>query len=294
VTGISVGSDALGFGLIGVLVDAGTICSSEEINCPTEDVDAESTANVTPNITSISPAQGMVGTAINVTINGSGFESSATVNAGSNIVVSNVQFVSASQITATFTPTNSASAGGNQSVTVTVEEQQSKSQDFLNQVPTHIGRIGEPGTGSSGMGTIVSGTNITVTDLSGNVLATNVCGGYEWFTYALADQNGNQITTGTATMTESFSNILPNPDPLPDPVAKSSQPNFGAGQILSDILAIYSPAPSCPPANIGDSFNQSWTATVNGTVYPLLTVIHITRSTNSQALPTFTSTITTD
>jgi hypothetical protein len=72
VTGISVGSDALGFGLIGVLVDAGTICSSEEINCPTEDVNAESTANVIPSVT-FSPLQMVVAgqpAVVTATVNG--------------------------------------------------------------------------------------------------------------------------------------------------------------------------------------------------------------------------------
>jgi hypothetical protein len=96
-------------------------------------------ANVKPTITSISPAQGLVGTAISVTITGTGFASGATINAGSNITVSNVSVSSSTQITATFTSSNSLSAGGNQSVTVTVNGQtSSSSQNFFVQIPTSL------------------------------------------------------------------------------------------------------------------------------------------------------------
>ena len=116
-----------------------------------------------------------------------------------------------------------------------------------------------------------------------------------WLTYALADQAGNRITNGTVTFNESFSNISPTPDPFGNPtVGPASSPNL-ATQVLADIYAIYnSSPPACPPANVSDSFNQGWTATVGTVNYPLTTVISITRSTNSQGLPSFTSTITTD
>ena len=91
-----------------------------------------------PTISGLSPSQGLVGTAVSVTINGTGFASGATVNAGSNISVSNLSVGSSTQMTATFTPTNSTSAGGNQSVTVSVSGVASNSQNFFNQVPTSL------------------------------------------------------------------------------------------------------------------------------------------------------------
>src|SRR5262245_41141260 len=67
-----------------------------------------------------------------------GFASGATVSAGSNVTVSNVSVSSSTQLTATFTPTNSSSAGGNQSVTVTLNGQTINSQNFFVQVPTYF------------------------------------------------------------------------------------------------------------------------------------------------------------
>jgi hypothetical protein len=81
-------------------------------------------------------------------------------------------------------------------------------------VPTHLGYIDEPGTPNTGHSAITSGTKITIIKVSGTTVATGVCGGYQWITYGLADQNGNQIKNGTATFNESFSNISPS-DSLP-------------------------------------------------------------------------------
>jgi len=99
------------------------------------------TFTVTPVITSITPPRGLVGTPTNVTINGAGFTSGPTVNAGPNVPVSNIAVSSSTQMTATFTPTNSSSAGGNQSVTITVKGQTSNSQYFYVQIPTALQRL---------------------------------------------------------------------------------------------------------------------------------------------------------
>jgi hypothetical protein len=262
--------------------------------CPVTRPQTTAGTNVTPTITSVSPAQGLVGTAIGVTITGTGFASGATVSAGSNITVSSVTVSSSTKITVTFTPTNSSSAGGNQAVTVTVASQKSNSQNFYSQVPTHLGYIDEPTTPNNGHSPITSGTSITIVNVGGTTLASGVCGGYQWITYGLADQNGNQIKNGTVTFKESFSNISPSPDPFGNPqVGAPSGPNL-ATQVLGHTYAVWnSSPPACPPASAKDSFSQQWTATVGSVVYPLTTVISISRSTNSQGLPTFTSLITT-
>jgi IPT/TIG domain-containing protein len=160
-------------------------------SCPLSQQEPSAPTNVTPSITSISPAQGLVGTAESVTITGTGFASGATVNAGTNISVSNTTVVSSTTITATFTPTNSTSAGGNQGVTVTVSGvPPSNSINFYVQIPTHLARISfsgvfPAGPVTNGIGPLVTGTNITFYYPNGTVYnsLTNECGGYQWFTY---------------------------------------------------------------------------------------------------------------
>jgi hypothetical protein len=120
-------------------------------SCPDEVFEPQQSVRVqAPTISSISPAQGLVGTAINVTITGTNFASGASVSAGSNISVSNVSVSSSTQITATFTPTNSSSAGGNQGITVSVGGQTSNSKNFYDQVPTALQVVGTPATIATG------------------------------------------------------------------------------------------------------------------------------------------------
>lgn len=185
-------------------------------------------------------------------------------------------------------------AGGNQGVTVTVSGHARNSENFYVQIPTHLGYIDESSTPSNGHSAITSGTSISIVNVSGTVVATGVCGGYQWVTYGLADQAGNQIKNGTVTFNESFSNISPSPDPFGNPtVGPASSPNL-ATQVLGDTYAIWnSSPPACPPASKSDSYTQQWTATVGSVLYNLTTVISIARSTNSQGLPSFTSSITT-
>ena len=135
-----------------------------------------------PTIQSISPGQGLVGTAINVTINGSGFLSGSTVSAGSNVSVTNVSVTSSTQITATFTPIDSSSAGGNQTITVTAGGQTSPSSTFYVQLPSKVS--------ISNYESLVLITNGSVLDYFGNVLRTNRCGGYRNIAYSLLDQKG--------------------------------------------------------------------------------------------------------
>jgi hypothetical protein len=228
-----------------------------------------------------------------LTINGTGFINGATVNAGSNISVSNVNVASSTQITASLTPSNSTSAGGNQGVTVAVGGLQSNSANLFVQYPLHLYYVDTTITPNNGHSATTSGINITITWPSGQVVASGVCGGYQWISYGLEDQNGNDIEKGTATFSESFNNISPSPDPFGSPIARSSSVNL-ATDYLGDVYALWnSSAPACPAASASDSFNQQWTATVGGVSYPLKTVVSIARSTNGQGLPSFTSSIST-
>lgn len=90
-----------------------------------------------PVIQSITP-QGLVGTAVPVTITGSGFAQGATIQAGTSITVSNVSVSSSTTITATFTIQNSVDAGGSWNVTVTSSGQTSNSKAFFVQIPTSL------------------------------------------------------------------------------------------------------------------------------------------------------------
>jgi hypothetical protein len=240
-----------------------------------------------PTAAGISPSAGLVGTPISVTITGTGFAAGATVNAGSNISVSNVSVASSTQITATFTPSNSKSAGGNQGVAVTVSGQTSNSQNFFVQYPSHLGYANETGTPYNGHSAVTSGTDINITYYNGAVEQPGVCGGYIWLTYIVQDQSGKQITNGTAAVAESFSNFLPSPYPFQQPTPKTvSGMNLGVN-FLTDIQAVWDTSPpACLGAYLSGSFNQAFTATVGTVNYPLTTVVTVAESTNIQGVPT--------
>jgi subtilisin family serine protease len=70
-----------------------------------------------PTVSAVTPNQGVSGTAVPVTIDGSTFVSGATVSAGTGITVSNVAFVSSTRLTATFNIAADAT-GGARDVTV--------------------------------------------------------------------------------------------------------------------------------------------------------------------------------
>ncbi len=250
---------------------------------------------VTPTVSSLSPAQGLVGTAVNVSIYGEGFAAGATVNAGANISVSNVSVISSGQITATFTANNQASAGGNQGVTVTASGQPSNSQNFFVQVPTHLYYVDTTETPNDGKSAITSGTDITVVEIDGTIPpnGTGVCGAYQWISYGLEDQNGNGIENGTVLFKESFSNFSPSPDPFGGAPPQSSTINLATND-LGDTYALWIPTPpACWPPDLGDSYDQQFTATVGNVPYTLTTVVSISRSTDSHGIPTFDSSIAT-
>jgi hypothetical protein len=204
---------------------------------------------------------------------------------------------SATQITANFTPSNSTSAGGNQGVTVTVPgSPASNSKNFFVQYPLHVAYIDEAGTPDNGHSAVTSGTDITIKEYNGTVEpgGTGVCGGYIWLTYDVADQSGNQITNGTVTITESFSNFSPSPYPFSQPTPVSTSLNL-ANEFVTDIQAVWDLSPpACLGANLSGSFNQGFAATVGSVNYPLTTVVGVAEGTNSQGVASsFTVSITT-
>jgi hypothetical protein len=190
-------------------------------------------------------------------------------------------------------PSNSTSAGGNQGVTVTVSGQASHSQNFFVQYPQHLVYTDESITPYNGQSTIVSGTDINIVAGNGTIVATGVCGAYQWLTYTPTDQSGNQINNGTIAIQEAFSNFSPSPDPFPAPTPSSATVNLPGGY-LGDTQGLWGPdPPDCQPAEASDSFNQKFTATVGSVNYSMTTVVTIVRSTNILGMPTFDVSITT-
>jgi hypothetical protein len=146
---------------------------------------ASGTPNVTPHITSISPALGLIGANTTVTISGSGFGSSqgtSTVSAGSNITFSlsgSGNFWSDTLIYGTFQVASNAPSG-NQSVTVTTAVGASNSVNFYVQIPTSLSIV----TGSS------STTSEASCTTSGGLAG---CGVTRTLSYQVNDQAGNPI-----------------------------------------------------------------------------------------------------
>jgi hypothetical protein len=85
----------------------------------------------TVTVTAVTPNNGKVGIAVPVTITGTGFVAGATVNAGAGITVSNVVFVSSTQLTATFRIDGAATLGTrNVRVTLPTGEMATLNQAF--------------------------------------------------------------------------------------------------------------------------------------------------------------------
>jgi hypothetical protein len=93
---------------------------------------------IAPRIDSISPPTGLIVTPTQVTISGQGFGSAPTVNAGTNLHVSNVTVVSDMKVTATLTSTNDTNAAGNQNVTIAASNVTSTMANFFVQIPSQI------------------------------------------------------------------------------------------------------------------------------------------------------------
>jgi hypothetical protein len=226
--------------------------------CPQRPSVDQGTGNVAPTIATISPAQGLVGAGTSVTITGTGFASGATVNAGPNISVSSASVTSSTQITTTFTPTNSSSAGGNQGVTVSLPgSQPSNSKNFYDQVPTDS--------------MIVS----TISSYAMNTGTTPACpsgqaGWYRKVQKIVTDQNtpvGN-ITANGATVSETLGLTATNQLNLSPPTAFAPVVTSGGGY-LDDQFGFCSPlcSGSSGQTDLTEVFTDQ--PTTGGTSYPL-------------------------
>jgi len=191
-------------------------------------------------------------------------------------------------MTATFTPASSTSAGGDQSVRVTVNGQTSGSIGFHVQVPTKLVRIDYPGA-PGGIGPLNVITDGNVVSLGGTVLLTHQCGVYRNYAFDIEEANGTSIN-GTYAWTESFSNYSTTVSGLGPPAPRTF--NFSGSGLVSDIQFLGTTAPTCPGSNDNESFDMSFSVTIAGVTFPISTMVHISRG-YFTGTPRVDSTITT-
>jgi len=149
-----------------------------------------------PTVTSVSPASGPIGTATNVTITGTNFIETCTgcpanfgtnIQAGANVVVSNIVYVDSTTITATFTPGFNAALGANAVTAIT-----------------------QVGSGGGATFTVTPAGAPTIATLSPNVGAPNssvavTITGTNFTAGATVALSGSGITAGTPVVTSSTS-----------------------------------------------------------------------------------------
>lgn len=121
--------------------------------------------NIGATLTNLSPATGVQGSSVNITLTGTNFASGATVAvSGSGVTASNVSVVSSTQITATLTILASA-ATGPRSVSITEAAKTSNSLTFSvtgsAQAPTLTSVSPNSGTRGSTVNVTLTGTNFT-------------------------------------------------------------------------------------------------------------------------------------
>ena len=189
-----------------------------------------------PRVTGISPNKGLITTTVSVTINGNGFKSGATVNAGSGITVS-VTSISGSHINASFDIDSQTSTGGNHSVTVTSAGVTSRtSVNFYVQIPTSLSlSIGSSRTHNGG----------SITDCQGTVLVPVAYGYSRLLTYTVLDQTRAAITQTGMTATEAVYLVSSFPPGSGGDFEKSV--SIASNGTFCDVQALYhetSPAPA--------------------------------------------------
>ncbi len=183
---------------------------------------------VVPTLTSVAPNSGVQGTAVNVTLTGTGFVAPLTVHSGSGITVSNVSVVSSTSATATFNIAASAATGAS-NVSVTTAGGTSGSLSFsvtaAVTVPTLSSISPSAGTQGSAFSVTLTGSGfvapLTVNGGSGltvsNVSVVSSTSATATFTIAASAapgaRNVSVTTTGgtsnTAVFTVNLTSTLP-------------------------------------------------------------------------------------
>ena len=232
-------------------------------------------------ISSILPAQGMVGFQQPITIAGSNLGTAPPKITAPGITVSNVSTPSGNNgtgVTATFSIPIAATGG---SVTVTLTPTTGNSTaattTFLIQVPTTLVRNSYPGgLIPNGYGPLNTPVNQNIVDGANEVLASSVCGVYRNLGYSVVDQqNPGQIIQGPTgvDIKETFSGFTgagTAPGPLTKTIDLVNTPskNQSAADLL-DTMALYHQYPTCLAASENQSFTQAFSLTYGGKTFPL-------------------------
>jgi hypothetical protein len=191
-----------------------------------------------PKITAIAPNQGLIGNTIGVLIDGKGFRSGATVNAGSGIATT-VTYISDTQMSATFDIDASTSTGGSHAVTVTSRGKTSASNAaFYVQIPTSLDGpdIGDLHTYNGG----------PLLDCHGSSRASAAYGYARFPVYVVLDQRGTPISQGGMTATEAVYKVSANPVNIAPDLYESSTTVNPYDGTFCDTLALFNPTPPAP------------------------------------------------
>jgi hypothetical protein len=129
-----------------------------------------------PTLTSLNPAAGTQGATVNVTLTGTNFSAPATVGGGgSGLTIGNVAVVSATGITAAFTLTSTATAGGH-SVFVTTGAGNSNAQTFTVNAAAATPTLTTIAPNSAAQGTSANVTLTGTNFVSGATVAVSGVG----------------------------------------------------------------------------------------------------------------------
>ncbi|MGI9106433.1 MAG: IPT/TIG domain-containing protein [Pyrinomonadaceae bacterium] len=242
---------------------------------------AESPVQVEPNIDSITPARGLVGTSVNVTIEGKGFSSTDSlpdvelIAEGLEVTAFNV--VNNLKITATFQIAINATLG-NHAIKVRNGSQTSAAQNFFVQKPAKIVRqdfpIGAtPAQESKGIGPLLTLTDGDIKNLSGVVVSSHRCGAYRNLYYQLVDQGGQPIEQEGINVTETFpADGYSGPSGFKPP--DKTVPTNEKGHV-DDVNAVSTPAGACLTADPNVTATQKWFVMIGSMRFDLSTVITI-------------------
>jgi len=192
-----------------------------------------------PTLTSVSPASGVQGGSVPVTLTGTNFVSGATVSTtNGGITVGSVTVVSATQITATFTIGGSA-ALGTTNVTVTTSGGASGAQTFTVNPPAPTLTSVSPSSGAQGASIPVTltGANFasgaTVSTTNGGITVSNVTVGSSSQITALFAIGGN-ATLGAGNVVVTAGGVASNAVSFtvtPVPLITGLSPTSGAAGV---------------------------------------------------------------
>ena len=228
-TGMAIGATTL-HGFIAMQQDYGW----DGLNCyeyGDYEESADSPIDVTPRIDNINPGLGPVDSSVGISIVGSGFGSSPTVNVGGGGITASVQSSSETSISVTLNISADASAGDH-SIAVTANGQQSNSVNFFVQIPTKLRR-----------------------DSMSALQNEGGCGALRNLSYSLLDQNGDAIDTN-GTISEGISGFSAPSGVQPPPETERTMVHGTFPDVVGYNIS------SCP-APFTATFVQSFTVHLN-------------------------------